>query len=147
MHHSKKPMIIILAAALLIAAAPMAAQIAGNWEGTGTGSCYPANGIIIYPWQTWQGEIPNAQNVFKGEWQGSDGNHGIFKSKILWISVTTAIATGSWYWYDPTGAAEPVYGGDFKMKFEYASDACTGTWTTIWPSSSNVGTMTAWKVN
>jgi hypothetical protein len=147
MRNPKKIIFTALAVMLLVGATPAFAQIAGNWEGTGSGCCYPYEGIAIYPWQSWQGEIPNAQNVFNGEWSDESGNQGTFRSRILWISVTTAIASGSWYWYDPAGAADPVYGGDFKMKFQTSSEGCSGTWTTIWPSPSEVGTMIGWRAD
>jgi hypothetical protein len=144
MSNSKK-LIIALAVILALGATPLAAQIAGTWEGTGRGSCYPHPGTVIYPWQNWTGEIPLTQDVFSGEWWDANDNHGIFKGEIEWTSVIVAICNGSWYWFDPTGTAEPVYGGDFEMKFYVCERTCTGTWTSIWPSPEP-GTMKGWKV-
>ena len=148
MHNSKKLILAALAVVLLLGAAPLAAQIAGTWEGTGRGSCYPHPSTVIYPWQTWVGEIPNSEDVFSGEWRDSEGNHGIFKGEIEWTSVIVAICNGSWYWFDPTGPShEPVYGGDFEMKFYVLEEICEGTWTSIWPSPGMPGTMRGWKID
>jgi len=147
MSNFKKLLLTALAVTLLLGATPLAAQIAGTWEGTGRGCCYPRLSTVIYPWQEWKGEIPNSEDAFSGEWWDADDNHGTFESEIVWVSVTLAIARGSWYWFDPTGPShEPVYGGDFEMKFYVYERECTGTWTTIWPSPSELGTMRGWKV-
>jgi hypothetical protein len=142
-----KALLITLVLVLALGATPAFAQIAGTWEGTGRGSCSPHPGVLIYPWQTWKGEIPSTEDVFSGEWWDSDGNHGIFKGEIDWVSITVAICKGRWYWYDPTGpSAEPIYGGDFEMKFYVFEEYCEGIWTSIWPSPSEQGTMRGRKV-
>jgi hypothetical protein len=146
MSNSKKLLLTALAVVLLLGAAPLAAQIAGTWEGTGRGSCYPYPSTVIYPWQEWKGEIPNSEDAFSGEWWDANDNHGTFEGEILWISTDVAICNGEWTWYDPTGSDDPVYGGDFEMKFYVYERECTGTWTTIWPSPSEQGTMRGWKV-
>ncbi|MBN2379653.1 hypothetical protein JXM67_07625 [candidate division WOR-3 bacterium] len=143
----RKTILAVVALLLLIAATPVSAQIAGTWEGKGLGSCYPHPGTIIYPWQKWTGEIPNSQDVFKGDWWDQLGNKGIFKGEIDWVSITVAICKGSWYWYDPAGvSAKPVYGGDFKMTFYVFAGDCNGEWYTDWPSPGVVGTMKGYKV-
>jgi hypothetical protein len=143
---NSKALLISLVLVLALGATPAFAQIAGNWQGTGTGCCYPHSGTVIYPWQHWIGEIPNSEDVFSGEWKDSLDNHGTFESEIFWVSTTLAIARGSWTWYDPAGPShEPVYGGDFQMKFYVCERTCTGTWTSIWPSPEP-GTMRGWKV-
>ncbi len=143
----KKILLTGLAVILLLGATPIAAQIAGTWEGTGEGCCCPRLSTVIYPWQNWIGAIPLTQDVFTGEWWDADCNHGIFKGEILWISTDVAISNGRWYWYDPTGSdPQPVYGGDFEMKFYVYERECTGTWTSIWPSPCEQGTMRGWKV-
>jgi hypothetical protein len=150
MRNSKKLIITALAVILLLGATPLAAQLAGTWAGTGRGSCCPHPGVTIYPWQEWKGEIPNSEDVFTGEWWDSNGNQGIFKGEIDWPSITVAVAKGSWYWYDPTGPAKPVYGGDFEMKFYPMASIppyCNGTWTSIWPSPGLPGTMRGRKVD
>ena len=145
MSNSKK-LLITLAVILLIGATPLAAQIAGTWEGTGKGAAYPPCHLPIYPWQKWVGEIPNSQDVFTGEWWDSDGNNGIFKGEIEWTSITVALCKGKWYWFDPTGPdLQPIYGGDFEMKFYVYEKECAGTWTSIWPSEH--GTMRGRKVH
>jgi len=144
----KKILLTGLAVILLLGATPIAAQIAGVWEGTGKGAAYPPCHLPIYPWQKWIGEIPLTQDVFTGEWRDSDCNRGTFKSEIFWVSINVAIARGSWYWFNPTGSSQqPIYGGDFEMKFYAFERECTGTWTSIWPSPGPPGTMRGRKVH
>ncbi|TET23358.1 MAG: hypothetical protein E3J71_03070 [Candidatus Stahlbacteria bacterium] len=147
MHNSKKLILAVLAVILLLGATPAFAQLAGNWEGTGTGYCYPRNNFVIYPWQEWEGEIPLTQDVFTGEWRDSNLSHGTFEGEILWISTDVAVCNGEWTWYDPTGSDDPVYGGDFEMKFYVYERECTGTWTSIWPSPGLPGTMRGRKID
>jgi len=148
MHNSKKLILAVLAVILLLGATPAFAQLAGTWEGIGRGEAYPPCHLPIYPWQKWIGEIPLTQDVFTGEWWDADCNHGIFKGEIEWTSITVAISKGKWYWYDPTGTdPQPVYGGDFEMKFYVYEEECAGIWTSIWPSPSDPGTMRGWKVH
>ena len=140
---------IIITLVLVIGATSAFAQLAGVWEGTGTGNAYPYPGVVIYPWQTWKGEIPLTQDVFTGEWYDDLGNHGIFKGVVEFSSIPEiAYAKGAWYWYDPTGPAnQPVYGGKFEMTFWFLEERCEGTWNSIWPSPGPPGTMTGWKVS
>lgn len=142
--------IVAMAAVLVLAlgATSAFAQLAGIWEGTGTGNAYPHPGVVIYPWQNWKGEIPNSQDVFTGEWYDANGNHGIFKGEVEFSPIPEiAYAKGAWYWYDPLGpSTQPVYGGDFEMTFYYLDGRCNGIWNTIWPSTSAQGTMKGWKV-
>ncbi len=148
MHNSKKLILAVLAVILLLGATPAFAQLAGTWEGTGTGCCSPHPGTVIYPWQTWKGEIPNSQDVFIGEWWDADDNHGTFKGEVEFSVIPElAYAEGEWTWYDPTGPSnEPVYGGDFEMTFYILEKRCEGIWTSIWPSPSEQGTMRGRKV-
>ncbi|NLI98699.1 hypothetical protein GX441_08595 [bacterium] len=144
----RKILIAAIAVALILAASPAMAQLAGVWEGTGKGNCYPRNSTVIYPWQQWKGEIPATQTTFSGTWNDSLGNHGTFKGKIEFSPIPElAKAKGSWYWFDPLGpSTQPVYGGDFVMDFWFTMNRCNGNWTTIWPSTSAEGTMKGWKV-
>jgi hypothetical protein len=147
MRSHRKILVAVAALLILSALTPAFAQLAGTWEGEGKGCCYPRNSVIIYPWQSWKGQIPNTEDVFIGEWYDVNGEHGIFKSEVTWVSLTTAVAKGSWYWYDPLGpSAQPVYGGDFKMTFYVYDQDCGGEWWTHWPSPSAVGTMKGYKV-
>ncbi|TET23355.1 MAG: hypothetical protein E3J71_03055 [Candidatus Stahlbacteria bacterium] len=149
MSNSKKILIAALAVIFLAGATPIAAQIAGTWEGTGRGCCYPRLSTVIYPWQEWKGEIPNSQDVFTGEWWDADGNHGTFKGAVEFSVIPElAYAEGEWTWYDPTGPShEPLYGGDFEMTFYILEGRCEGTWTSIWPSPSDHGTMRGRKID
>jgi hypothetical protein len=139
-----KTITIALVLLMAVAATPAFGQLAGVWQGTGQGNAYPRNSTVIYPWQNWKGEIPNSQDVFSGTWYDALGNHGTFKGKIKFSPIPElAVAKGSWYWFDPLGPANvPVYGGDFNMDFWFTMGTCNGTWTTIWPSTGPVGSMT-----
>ncbi|MBN2378427.1 hypothetical protein JXM67_01310 [candidate division WOR-3 bacterium] len=147
----KKIILTVLAAAVILGAAPAFAQLYGTWKGDGRGNCYPHPGVVIYPWQDWKGEVfvsPDEDIIlFTGDWYDALGNHGIFKGRVEFSPIPElAIAKGSWFWFDPTGTAEPVYGGDFKMNFWFTMNRCDGHWTTIWPSTSAEGTMKGKKV-
>jgi len=145
MSNPKKILLTGLAVILLLGATPLAAQLAGVWEGTGTGAAYPPCHLPIHPWQNWIGEIPNSQDVFFGEWWDADCNHGTFKGEIEWTSITEAYCEGYWTWDDPS--APSIVAGDFEMTFYILEGICEGTWTSIWPSPSDPGTMKGWKVH
>jgi hypothetical protein len=132
---------------LLVAATPIAAQLAGTWVGTGTGNAYPSSGVVIYPWQEWKGEIPDAEDVFVGEWQDSLGNHGTFKGAPVPSPIPEERCfDGEWTWYSPESDI-PIVGGKFKITFWFLEGYCNGNWTTIWLSTSDRTTMIGWKVD
>ncbi|TKJ43647.1 hypothetical protein CEE36_02895 [candidate division TA06 bacterium B3_TA06] len=142
----KKILLTGLAVILLLGATPLAAQIAGRWEGTGTGEAYPPCHPPIHPWQIWMGEIPLTQDVFTGEWCDADCNHGTFKGEIAPFSTPEeAYCEGYWTWDDPSSPSIIV--GHFKMTFYILEGICEGTWTSIWPSPSGPGTMKGWKID
>ncbi|MBN2379643.1 hypothetical protein JXM67_07575 [candidate division WOR-3 bacterium] len=153
MRISKKLVLGIIAAVLLLGATPAFAQLLGTWQGTGRGNCYPHPGVVIYPWSAWNGEVYISPDqdapVFEGEWYDELGNHGTFKGNVLPLGTPDQrFCRGIWTWYDPTGTSDkPVYGGDFEMTFYLEEGACRGTWTTIWISSSERGTMRGRKVD
>jgi hypothetical protein len=137
-------------ALFLLSATPAFAQLYGTWAGSGDGYCFPPDTKIIYPWQNWKGTIPDpssgAKFKFTGEWYDELGNSGRFVgSPVPSIPEVTAFR-GTWYWYDPSGASDPVYGGDFEMIFYFMKGYCKGTWTTIWPTPYKVGTMKGERV-
>ncbi|NLI98708.1 hypothetical protein GX441_08640 [bacterium] len=142
-----KKTLLVVAALCLIASTPLAADLWGTWAGSGKGNCYPHPGVVIYPWQNWKGEVYKTEDqdapIFEGEWYDELGNYGTFKGNIYFPPIEEeAIAEGEWTWYDPDGtSAEPVVGGKFKMTFMFIEDYCKGSWKTIWPSTSAVGTM------
>jgi hypothetical protein len=148
MRNLKKILPALVAACVLLGATPALAQVAGVWQGEGSGNAYPHPGTVIYPWQNWKGEIPNTQDEFTGVWYDGLGNHGIFKGEVEFSPIPEiALAKGAWYWYDPLGpSSQPVYGGKFEMTFYFLADYCKGTWTTIWPSTSAQGTMKGERV-
>lgn len=144
----RKVIVSAIALALILGASPALAQVAGTWVGTGDGKAYPHPGVIIHPWQQWKGEIPDAQDVFSGEWSDEDGNYGIFKGSPVPSIPEVVVFRGEWYWYDPDGFSDqPVLGGDFEMIFHFMDEYwCEGTWTSVWiSSSSDKGTMKGWK--
>lgn len=142
-----KRTLIALAAITLVASTPLAADLWGTWAGTGEGNCYPYPEVVIYPWQTWEGKVYTSPDqdapIFEGEWYDEIGNHGTFKGNIYYPPVEEeAIAEGEWTWYDPDGVStKPTIGGKFKMTFYFLEDYCAGSWETIWPSTSAVGSM------
>lgn len=151
--HLKKTLILITVLSVL-GASPLAAQLYGTWAGTGTGNAYPHPGVVIYPWSVWEGEVYISPDqdapIFEGKWYDELGNYGIFKGNVLPISPSSdqEICLGEWFWYDPAGTSdEPVYGGDFKMTFWLEEGSCNGSWTTIWISSSDKGTMRGRKID
>jgi hypothetical protein len=148
----RKILLIALAATLILGATPALAGLYGVWEGKGAGNCCPQPGITIYPWQQWKGSVYDSPDedviLFTGNWNDGAGNTGIFKGKVQYSPIPElATAKGSWYWYDPSGSADPLYGGDFKMNFWYLDARCDGNWTTIWPSTGVVGTMKGYWVS
>lgn len=148
-----KIVLVALAVIFLAGATPAFAQLLGTWEGTGRGNCYPHPGVVIYPWSVWEGEVyisPDQEApIFEGEWYDEPGNCGTFKGNVLPTGTEDQrVCFGEWTWYDPTSdSSEPVYGGDFRMTFYLEEGSCSGTWTTIWISSSDRGTMRGRKVD
>lgn len=141
----RKLLLVALAATLIIGATPALAQLSGTWAGTGKGAAYPPSGEIIYPWQNWQGEIPNSEDSFSGEWWDADGNHGKFYGKLApYCTPETIVFKGYWTWETMAGI---VKAGEFVMDFYFLEDYCEGTWTSIWPSPGIPGTMKGKKVN
>jgi len=152
MRNNKKLILTVLAATLLLGATPAFAQLIGTWTGEGKGNCHPYPGVVIYPWQQWKGEVFESPDedvlLFVGEWFDANGSHGTFTGKILPIGTQElAICKGVWTWFDPSGDTnQPVYGGDFLMNFYRKEGYCKGTWSSIWLSSSQKGTMEGKKV-
>jgi len=118
--------------AVLIGAPPVLAQYAGTWTGEGYGKCphpYHSRDQVIYPWQAWEGLIPNAQNEFTGEWVDNDGNQGFFEGAVTYSNANSAEYRGVWGWID-TSVSPPYYKklGKFYMNFRGASLTCKGEW-------------------
>ena len=147
MHNSKKLLIAALAVILLIGATPLFADLEGTWEGNGEGSCETPTGIIIYPWETWNGDVLNG--AFDGNWEDPDGNHGTFHGGITSFfttvppSYTFAGCEGTWTWIDPSGL-EPIELGSFWMTFNVDLDICWGEWLPY--TNAQGGTMWGWRI-
>jgi hypothetical protein len=132
MPNLKRVILTALAVILVVGATPAAAQLVGTWAGEGTGCCSPNPWIVIYPWQNWKGEIPEDEDVFKGEWWDADGNHGSFFGKPAPFSTPESkIYQGYWTWEPSSGIYK---GGEFTMTFYFLEGECKGTWNSIWPS-------------
>ncbi|MBN2379645.1 hypothetical protein JXM67_07585 [candidate division WOR-3 bacterium] len=141
----RKSLLIALTVILLAGALPATAQVAGTWAGEGSGSCYPPSGIVIHPWQTWKGEIPNTEQTFTGRWRDEDGNHGSFFGRLAPFSTPeTVIYQGYWTLETPAGISK---GGEFTMTFYFLEGECKGAWTSIWPSPGLPGKMWGKKVD
>lgn len=143
----RKSCLIALAAFLLAGATTAFAEYEGNFEGTGDGYCYPYEGLIIYPFQTWEGELTcgeaDGEWLFEGTWQDEEGNHGTLKNcKLKYIDYPYApylwsYQAGRWYWLETVNGVEiPRFGGFFSMNIYVSNEECPteGVWgTTSWP--------------
>lgn len=133
-----------LAAVFILSAAPLAAQIAGSWEGTGTGNCpNPTSNPVetMRPWNTWSGEIPDDEATFSGEWHDPAGVHGTFIGEAMIGTPDEVVFVGTWNAIDDLVDPPVIYEmGTFTMHFKYASRECDGKW---WTSDSDMprGTM------
>jgi hypothetical protein len=138
MLNPKRLIAVAAIATLLVAATPLAAELDGEWAGSGRGWCYSPDGDIMHPWQEWSGIVSGGS--FDGDWSDSDGNVGIFEGSILMLSPVSAYCTGTWYWVSPDGTA-PVEMGAFNMTFNYLDEdeTCHGTWST--PDAATLGRM------
>ncbi len=138
MRVSKKIILSVLAIAILLVASPALAAVDSRWEGEGKGVCYPPFPTPdihpIYAWQDWNGEIKESLDqanlkIFSGDWRDKKGNHGTFKGKVEYISITEAYCKGTWTWVYETPAAIRVYKmGNFIMKFHMSTGKCSGEW-------------------
>ncbi len=147
MINTKKIVFSLIAMGLLLGATPAFGQFVGMWLGDGSGSCSPAPGIVIYPWQDWRGSISESEDIFKGEWRDKAGNHGTFYGKPTLSSSQERCFEGEWTWYDPFApSSKPVVGGKFLITFNRFKE-CKGTWKTHWISSSSVGNIKGYKLN
>lgn len=147
----RKLLLTALTVTVLLAAVPLSAQLAGTWAGEGEGWCpfpvpYPSE--YMKPWQNWKGFIPNTEDIFSGEWYDGDGNQGIFKGEIIFVTPEDAYCEGEWYWidyrFDP-----PQYHlmGPFSMKFKLEEAICYGEWQAHLPEGIFTGSMKGEKVD
>lgn len=138
-----KKIILGVVAVLLLGTTPAFADLEGVWAGEGEGYCYAPDGSIIYPWQTWMGEV--SEGTFEGDWEDSDDNYGGFTGGIIFFYVsvepgshTMAHCEGEWTWIGPD-SAEPVEMGSFEMEFDLDDETCDGSWST--PEGATPGYM------
>jgi hypothetical protein len=143
----RKILLAVLAAVLVIGAVPLTAQIAGPWEGTGTGICqppFPSPSKAMGPWREWSGEIPDDEATLSGQWHDAWGFQGSFYAESTIGTPTEAVFTGTWNVFAPDGTVYEM--GTFYMHFPYAGRACHGEWW-IYAEDNPKGTMTGWRVN
>lgn len=144
----RKLLLSALAAMLIIGATPAFAQIAGPWEGTGTGICqppFPSPSKAMGPWRVWTGEIPDDESTFSGDWHDDWGFHGTFYGENIAGTPDEAIFTGTWTVIDDNSG--DIYEmGTFYMHFPYAGKACHGEWW-IYTAAAPRGTMTGWRTD
>ena len=128
MSNPKKLLIAALAVIFLAGATPLAAQLPGTWQGTGTGSTQTPTErpFLIYPWQTWGGTLHGLE--FTGMWVDQRGFHGCFRGETPPISPPEfAVYRGEWTWInDETG--DTITMGTFEMTFFFLEDTCEGEW-------------------
>jgi len=133
---------------LLIGTSTSFAEYEGTFQGTGKGYCYPYESLIIYPFQTWQGELTVTEDdgvwLFEGTWQDNEGNHGTLKDCKLQkphpsASYLWSFMPGSWYWLETVNGVEvPRFGGQFCIGIDISTEEspCDGFWFTHeWPPS------------
>jgi hypothetical protein len=126
MHKTIKRIGIAVVAILMLAATPIFAELDGQWKGEGEGTWSPPSGIILNPWQSWEGRVK--EGVFWGTWSDADGHTGGFHGSIIALSPTTASAQGTWTWYDITGITVV---GPFEMSLNYVNETCKGWWSSF----------------
>lgn len=140
----------VVVVVFLLGATPGLAQLAGTWEGTGTGSCpnpFPTPPESMCPWRNWSGEIPDEEDVFKGQWRDHIGFHGTFKGRLLLGTPEYVLCRGEWTAIDDSVDPPRVYiMGGFQMRFYYESETCRGRWW-LYDSDQYHGTMEGRKIN
>lgn len=143
----RKACLIVFAAFMLTVTTTAFAEYEGNFAGTGDGYCLPYKDIMIYPFQTWQGELTVTEDdgewLFEGTWLDSEGNHGTLENcKLKYIDYPYSpylwsFQPGSWYWLENVGGVEiPRLGGCFSLFIYVSSEECPvdGVWGTFsWP--------------
>lgn len=149
MHNMKKLILGALTLVLLLGATPAVAQLAGTWEGTGTGSCpnpFPTPPESICPWQTWRGEVSEDDQTFSGTWRDYPGSHGTFRGEATLSTPEEVVFVGTWtaIYDDPSGLSVILNMGTFTMHFRYTSRECEGRWWTY--DNEHDGTMRGRKV-
>ncbi len=146
----RKLLLIALSAAVVSGATPALAQIAGSWEGTGTGSCpNPTSNPVetMRPWNIWSGEIPDDESTFSGEWHDPAGVHGTFTGEATFATPEEVVFTGTWNAIDDLVDPPVIYEmGTFYMHFPYTARACHGEWVT-YDSDIPQGTMTGHRTD
>ncbi len=146
----RKASLLIATLFLLAGASTSFAEYEGIYAGTGSGYCLPYKDMVIYSFQTWQGQLTLSQTLdeewlFEGTWQDEKGNHGTLKNcKLKYIydpycPYLWSYQAGSWYWLETVNGVEiPRLGGFFSM-FVYVAQVnnpVDGIWGTIgWPGS------------
>ncbi|NLI98705.1 hypothetical protein GX441_08625 [bacterium] len=121
---------------VLAAATPALAQLAGNWDGVGTGTCTPPSPpfppAVLQPWSSWTGVIPPTEDSFTGTWTDGAHNGRFYHTSITIISSDIAIIDGKWTWrITPTKEATM---GTFHIIFYCHNRVCSGSWASPHPT-------------
>lgn len=144
----RKLFLIALSSPVVSGATPALTQIAGSWEGTGTGSCPPpfsSPSRAINPWLDWRGVTSTDEDVFSGKWQDALGFYGTFCGETTIGNPEEVCFTGIiWTVIDPYGNVYEM--GTFHMHFPYTSRVCHGEWVT-YDSDMYQGKMTGQRVD
>ncbi|MBN2379649.1 hypothetical protein JXM67_07605 [candidate division WOR-3 bacterium] len=150
MRNIKKLILGFLTLLILLGASPALAQLAGTWEGAGTGNCpnpFPTPPESMCPWHRWTGEISDEENAFKGEWRDYIGFRGTFRGRLILSTPEYAVCRGEWTAIDDS--VDPpivLVMGVFQMNFYYESETCRGKWW-LYDSDQFHGTMEGRKID
>ena len=106
----------------------------GTWSGNGDGEYHPP-GQIIYPFQSWKGEIFSDLVTFKGTWSDTSGNYGGIKGKITYTSLTTGECMGHFTWDNAPNGNMKL--DKFKITFNAVTKECDGIWASKVPPYAN----------
>ncbi len=123
--------VLFATAFILLTAIPVFAQLAGTWNGEGTGTC-DFYGTLLRPWETWTGTIPATEDSFTGIWSDGLGNSGtFFNTNIEVISDDIVVIEGRWTLTIPDGLKKL---GTFKITFYTHNRVCYGEWDSPFPT-------------
>lgn len=143
----RRLLLVVALVTLISGVTSVSVLLAGTWEGTGTGNCpNPTSNPVetMRPWHEWNGEIPEDETTFSGQWCDPAGVHGTFQGSNT-SSQSENIYLGTWNAVDDEVFPPVVYEmGTFEM--EFSGDECRGHWWT-YDSDMFRGTMEGRRVD